>query len=132
MSYGFIDNLNYYKGKDDPTVAAAFMSAEKSKTDALIMVSLAWEKMDINTKSSSFETRPTWKDLWENVDFDPDDLVSRSGLDEINAMKCFEQLKGLRIIFPDGTVSGYAKNYIITLLMKEMNAGKKKKKDDSE
>lgn len=51
-----------------------------------------------------------WTELWsDGVDYDTADLAVAMGTNEDAATAAIEQAKALRLIYPDGTVSGPAK-----------------------
>ena len=75
----------------------------------------------------SFELDDTarWEWLWKNVDFDMTMFATVAGVKAQDASSLFFRLKGLRLIYPDGTINVLAKQYLQAQIMTKIRSATK-------
>ena len=85
----------------------------------------AWKAAKITFKKITTdppdEERNRWDWLWDQVDVDYRAFGVVAGSKSQMAQDLFERLKGLRLIYPDGTVNSMAKSYINQIIMKQIS-----------
>lgn len=95
---------------------------------------IAWKSVGIRYKSASecTELDPTsrWKWLWSQVEFDSTDFGVVAGLKQQDVGRTLTRLIGLRLIFPDGSVSRYASQYLQSIILQKINSRGRQKKAD--
>jgi len=112
-------------------ILAAFKSKEESETEniaplvenrALIDALIAWKSVRITRLKES--TCPAimesdqWEWLWKNINFDLNSFAGVAGTRYQDASNLFNRLKGLRLIYPDGTINRVAKQYLQSVIVK--------------
>jgi hypothetical protein len=84
---------------------------------------VAWKSVRISYLSSAEcphdEEKARWDWLWDNVDFDNVSYGIVAGCKAQNASMLVERLKGLRLIYPDGSISNFAKTYLSQLILQK-------------
>lgn len=118
ISYG--EAINHFKKTSTPDKVVPLLK-DKSLIDAL----LAWKSVIISYKQSGLsyqepDSNRLWQLLWENVSFDMDNYGTIAGLKVQDVRYFFERLKGLKLIYPDGTIDLFAGQYINSIIMKEL------------
>lgn len=53
-----------------------------------------------------------WEFLWNCIDFDMQYFIKNSGISSQQIQAVFDRLKGLRLIYPDGSIHRTAKQYL--------------------
>lgn len=108
-----------FKSKESIEDISCLVTSDlKVNTEALCRIVVAWPKMEITRKGKSVEfdtdepLPKMWKRLWESVSFQWSDLALYSGVTSQSVKSLFSILSGNRIVYPDGTVSEFAKQYI--------------------
>jgi len=66
-----------------------------------------------------------WNWMWSKVKFDIGGFATVAGVNPQNAGKLFERLRGLRLIYPDGTINDYAAKYLQAIIMSKIPKPKK-------
>lgn len=113
--------LSKFKAQDSPVATLALFS----DTDLCMFL------VGFMQNPSSFVDEPTsdlpkklqdqWEWLWEHSDTDHTILAVATGLTEETIFAKFAQAKALKLIFPDGTVSKVASQYLKTHLAAELS-----------
>lgn len=94
---------------------------------------LAWGSVSVHQKDPGVEcdvTEPTeqWEWLWERVEFDVNNFTVISGVKNHEVYALLTRLKGLKLIYPDGTRNTNAEEYIRAVIdQKVKNASKSRK-----
>ena len=100
--------------------------------DQILMNSLvAWKSVSITFKNGSAEClgkseMDQWEWLWQNVSFDLYRFATVANAKPQEANGIFTRLKGLRLIYPDGTINVLASQFLQSLIMvrlKSINRG---------
>ena len=71
------------------------------------------EQKDCCLKSDSEQ----WEWLWQNVDYDTNTFGIVAGVRQQDVIPLFVRLKGLRLIYPDGTINSLACQYLQGLIL---------------
>ena len=74
-----------------------------------------------------------WKWLWAFVSYDEEDYRLVSGAKKHEVKDLVHRLKGLKLIYPDGSISNFAKMYlqgVVKVKLKMSNTSRKKKDND--
>jgi len=61
-----------------------------------------------------------WVWMWEQVDFDLKAFAAVAGCQPQNVGTIFTRLKGLRLIYPDGTINNFAAKYLQAIIMAKL------------
>jgi len=69
-----------------------------------------------------------WNWLWEQVSFDIPTFGVVAGCRAQDATTLFTRLRGLRLIYPDGTIHEYATQYLQAMILSKLNSTKRAKK----
>lgn len=121
MENNFIGICQYFKNISTPEKVVALMNDKK-----LIAAILAWKSVIIKRKSDEedncclTEDNERWDWLWDMVEWDNQKYLLVSGLKVQDVETSFERLKGLKLIYPDGTVDKFATQYLNSIIMKAL------------
>ena len=117
MRFGEV--LKYFKdGETADTIVPLVESAE------LRSAIVAWKSVVISYKDAKdceeqSESRQ-WEWMWSKVDFDIRSFGVVAGCRPQDVMNLFERLKGLRLIYPDGTINTFAKKYLQSVILSKL------------
>jgi len=131
MTFG--EALAHFKAKDsiEPLVV---LSDDASLRKALVAWrSVSFEYGDASEGSPSAakgtpqdaEDADIWNWMWSITTFDLKRWGIVAGLKEMQVESVFERLKGLRLIYPDGTASPKALQYLNVIVTKQLNSASK-------
>jgi hypothetical protein len=91
---------------------------------------VAWKSVTIKNKPAEDckfkDDTSRWNWLWSRVEYDPAKFGVVAGCKAQEAANLLERLIGLRLIYPDGTVNNYAKQYIQSIIMAKLGGRGKK------
>jgi hypothetical protein len=84
---------------------------------------VAWKSVEIKYKSKGdcdlMNEASKWNWLWDQVEFNSSDFGVVAGIRQQDVGRMVQRLIGLRLIYPDGTISKFAKQYLqMTILSK--------------
>lgn len=119
ISYG--DAVNRFKKSSSPSKVVPLLS-EKNLVNAL----LAWQSVVVSYKQSgimydeSGNENRLWESLWENASFDIQKFGIVAGLKTQDSQYFFQRLKGLKLIYPDGSIDLFASQYLNAIIIKEL------------
>lgn len=107
------DPLALLRTRESPALGAAL-----ADDPDLIRVAHAWAHADVtltipDDPPPMASPRLLWAWFWSGCDFDPDELAELSGISRNDAMIAFRRLKGLCMIYPDGTVARALGDFLI-------------------
>lgn len=110
----FIEVLNYFKSKEQIESLLAILHDKKLQD-----VMIAWQNIKVSYNkelkdASHLDEHDKWELLWSNCSWDKQSLSALSGLNENDALRYILRLKGLKLIYPDGTISNTAAQYMRT------------------
>jgi hypothetical protein len=95
---------------------------------------LAWDSVNVQRKNDGDEcphddTISQWKWLWENVEFNQNQFGIVANVRPHEILNLLARLKGLKLIYPDGTQNENAKKYLRAVIQAKIkNASKDRKK----
>lgn len=85
---------------------------------------MAWKNTKITYHTSqncqSKDPIDRWEWLWSRIEFNEGDVGRVAGIKGQNASHLIYRLKGLRLIYPDGTISRFASQYLNALIMAKL------------
>jgi hypothetical protein len=61
-----------------------------------------------------------WNWMWDQVEFDLSSFAVVAGCQPQHAGRLFTRLKGLRMIYPDGTINTFAAKYLQAIIMSKL------------
>jgi hypothetical protein len=127
MSGSFGEVLSYFKKSESPENIFPLLN-DVALCNALI----AWKSVTVEFTSSEEcpydDDKQRWEWMWGNVKFDVATYGVVAGCKAQDAAMMINRLKGLHLIFPDGTISNYAKTYLSQLILqKAQGKGRKEK-----
>ena len=90
---------------------------------------VAWKSVKIEFKpmADCHETSDVakWKWLWGQISYDQSGFMAVSGLKGQEVGAVVTRLIGLRLIYPDGSINNFARDYLQALIMAKLTGGKK-------
>lgn len=90
---------------------------------------VAWKSVRVKYKGShqcsEKEDHLKWEWMWQQIEFDMRNFGVVAGVKPQDSQNLFNRLKGLRLIYPDGTVSDIATKYLVGLVMNKLPKPKK-------
>lgn len=93
----------------------------------------AWKsvKVEIVPKGECQEqsTLDKWNWLWDQTNVDLKTFGVVAGVQDYESKSLFMRLKGLRLIYPDGTVNRLAEQYLHTIVFNSMPKKRKQKQE---
>ena len=83
---------------------------------------------DITCKADDYLSM--WEWMWEQVEFDMNGFATVAGVKVYEASSLISRLKGLRLIYPDGSINKVAQEYLHELAMGKLSRGKGRPKKE--
>jgi hypothetical protein len=109
-------NLDEFKNEESPEQIMCLRD-----NPALQRVVAAWPYV---RRKAAPKPRPStddpWEAEWRAIDVDLAELRTKAAVYEQDVEALFETARGMRLIYPDGTVNQYARQYIRALIIKEL------------
>ena len=85
---------------------------------------VAWKSVAIRYKEAEDceykDDTSKWNWLWTRVDYDVQRFGTVAGVNAQGAAPMVTRLIGLRLIYPDGTISTYATQYLQSIIMAKL------------
>lgn len=123
----FVEVLGEFKNGEEPEDIAPMLE------DATLRNGLvAWKSVVTRVKPESKagceakSPQERWAWLWDCTDFDLGGFACVAGVKAQDAMDLFKRLRGLKLIYPDGTIHKLAKDYLQALIMGKLSKAIKK------
>ena len=92
--------------------------------DELLKGLVAWKSVVVKYKAAGEcqekEEAAQWNWMWDYVEFDISAFGVVAGAKGQDVGGLFRRLKGLRLIYPDGTINKLAKQYLQTTIMSKL------------
>lgn len=96
--------------------------------DTLVNGLIAWKSVKTTYKALSdcphSDEVGRWEWMWEQVDFDMSRFGAVAGVKAQDTANLFQRLKGLRLIYPDGTINILAKQYLQAIILSKIKQRK--------
>jgi hypothetical protein len=94
--------------------------------DGLINGLISWKSVVIKYGEAGGcphqEESRMWQWLWENIDFDASAFAAVAGVRVQDVSSLLTRLRGLRLIYPDGTINEIAKQYLQSLIANKIRS----------
>lgn len=126
----FGEVLAEFKSKEEPENIVSLLDDEQLRQGIV-----AWKSVVVRYKAlcecTHKDEASRWRWLWEQVEYNQEDFGMVAGVKVQDVGKLLTRLKGLRLIYPDGTIHKLAKNYLQATIMEKLKSlqPKEKKKD---
>jgi hypothetical protein len=112
-------------------VLADFKSNEEAENivsiidnDELQNGMIAWKSVQIRYKTASDcqekDGTARWDWLWKQIEYDAMGYGIVAGVKATDVGKLLARLNGLRLIYPDGTINTFARQYLQTIIMSKI------------
>jgi hypothetical protein len=127
-------------------VLAGFKNSEEAENVVAILNNedlqnclIAWKSVRVRYKSASdcseVDPNAKWEWMWTQINYDMETYGMVAGIKMQDVGRAVERLKGLRLIYPDGTINTMAKQYLQSIIMTKIKSllpkkGKKDEKDE--
>jgi len=114
--------LAYFKGREESDVENVAPLIEDSSLRSGLV---AWKSVSVRFKDAGAECEASsdvdkWNWLWEQVEFDQTIFGVVAGLRTQDIGAVFNRLKGLRLIYPDGTINNMARQFLQSQIMAKL------------
>ena len=90
---------------------------------------VAWKSVVIRNKPAEEcpykDETSKWNWMWTQIEYDPGYFGVVAGVKIQEGKSLLDRLMGLRLIYPDGTINQYAKQYLQSIILAKVG-GKKK------
>jgi hypothetical protein len=120
----FTDILQHFKQNESPERIIPLIDDSK-----LRMSLVAWESVKVekraNVDCTLTEENDQWHWMWEQVSFDQNTYSVVAGVQVHEIVNILVRLKGLKLIYPDGTICNLAKQYLQTIIVSQLPKRKK-------
>lgn len=125
MTFG--ETLGYFKKSEHPEAIVPLME------DVLLRQALvAWPSVritfveNIGDCSEQQDEVSKWEWLWSKVEFDSITFGIVAGLKGQDIKPILTRMKGLRLIYPDGSINQMAQQYLRSMVAAQLNKAKPK------
>lgn len=89
---------------------------------------IAWKSVQITYRQASDcpekDTNARWNWLWNQIDYDSQGFGVVAGAKAQDVGRLIARLKGLRLIYPDGTINTLARQYLQAIIMAKIRPSK--------
>jgi hypothetical protein len=129
----FAGLLEYFKASEDAEMVMPMLD-----DNILRNAVVSWQSVEIKPKDATDEPCPytegkaQWNWMWTRIQYDQRSFGIVAGIAEHKVNDVLTRLMGLRLIYPDGTINSFAKNYLRSMVAKKFGQKKKSKKDEPE
>lgn len=125
----FEDVLKKFKDSESPECIVPLLDDNK-----LRMALVAWQSVKIMRKQPTecnvTDTNEMWMWLWEQVNYDEKAYAIVAGIPIHEVYNVLLRLKGMRLVYPDGTICKLAQQFLQGLIMARLPKRSKRKDDD--
>ena len=104
----FADALDIFKNNPRRESAALLLS-----DPVLLKYCVIWKQVPVERVTSHVLTEVNWPALWDCVAVDLPTIAMLADDELVKARKTVERLKGLRLVYPDGSVQELVNKVII-------------------
>jgi len=126
MDYG--STLAFFKKESTPEKVVVLMDEPYLRAAVIAWKSVTISYSDDLEICESRDGNAQWNWLWSKVSFDKTRYQIVAGLKSQEVDNVFERLKGLKLIYPDGTIDLFAQQYLNSIIMKTIGTKKPEQK----
>ena len=127
----FNDILNLFKAKEEEETECIVPLIDSIELRHGIS---AWKSVKISKTSEEDcdeeDQLIMWEWIWEQVEFDINGFATVAGVKVYEASSLIARLKGLRLIYPDGSINKVAQEYLHELALGKLSRGKGRPKKE--
>jgi len=120
----FADVLQYFKQHESPERIIPLIDDSK-----LRMSLVAWESVKVTKKTdvecTLTEENDQWNWMWDQISFDQNTYSVVAGVQVHEIVNILIRLKGLKLVYPDGSICNLAKQYLQTIIVSQLPKRKK-------
>lgn len=86
---------------------------------------VAWKSVVVSFKEPKdcppdISEAERWAWMWDQADFDLNSFATVAGCQPQHVGRVFARLRGLRLIYPDGTINNFAAKYLQAIIMAKL------------
>jgi hypothetical protein len=122
MTFGEV--LKYFKESETPESIVSLTDSADLRNGVV-----AWKSVLVRYKKQSECTEQSdtakWEWLWSNIEFDLSNFGLVAGVRGQDTNNLFFRLKGLRLIYPDGTINNFGARYLQAVIISKLPKQKK-------
>ena len=94
--------------------------------DSLMNGLIAWKSVIVTFKNAGDcphqQESQKWQWLWDNIEFDSAAFATVAGVRMQDASCMLTRLKGLKLIYPDGTINEMSRQYLQSLILAKIKS----------
>jgi hypothetical protein len=124
MTFGEI--LKHFKEVEAPENIVPLVEGEELRNGVVAWKSVVVSYSD-NEPCEVEDEAAQWEWLWSKVKFDLRSFAVVAGVPPQNGGNLYQRLKGLRLIYPDGTIHNFAAKYLQAIIMAKLPKPKPQK-----
>lgn len=114
-------------------ILAGFKNSEEAENVVAILNNedlqnclIAWKSVRVRYKPASdctdVDPIARWEWMWLQIEYDMQTYGMVAGIKMQDVGRAVERLKGLRLIYPDGTINTMAKQYLNSIIMTKIKS----------
>jgi hypothetical protein len=127
--------LAEFKGDEAPESIVPLIEDDRLRNAVVAWRSVTVEKIEQDKCEATGEVA-RWNWLWTQVKYDQETFGTVAGLKPQDVKPVMTRLIGLRMIYPDGAINNFAKQYLQAIIMQRLQGkkppGRPKKKTDGQ
>ena len=118
--------LQRFKDDESAENIVPLVDDEELRNGVVAWKSVVIQYSDNNPPCEGDSDAEQWEWMWSKVRFDLSSFAVVAGVPAQDAAKLFNRLKGLRLIYPDGTIHTFAAQYLQAVIMAKLPKASKK------
>ena len=122
----FEEQLNDFKENEKPEVVLLVNEDTQLQKIIVAWPNLSFRICDELKPLEGNSESEIWDWLWQNIIYNQEELISKSGMTEYGFDKKMAPLIGNRILYPDGTVNSFVQRYMREMVLKLFDSKTKK------
>lgn len=116
--------LKFFKENESPENIVPLVEDAELRNGVVAWKSVVVKYKDNEPCTANSEAEQ-WNWMWSKVDFDLKTYATVAGIQPQYAGNLFQRLKGLRLIYPDGTIHNLASRFLQSIIMAKLPKQKK-------
>jgi len=110
----------HFKKNEDVEVIAPLMEDERLRAGVVAWKSVVVTFKDNEPCGEGLSDAAQWEWMWSKVEFDSRSFGIVAGCKAQETSDLFARMKGLRLIYPDGTIHQLATKYLQAMIMAKL------------